>query len=275
MAFNGTQPTIRQGANPAQPTSPAATVHQHALRVALDSGVPVLVGGAYALQQYTGIARDTKDLDLFVRPSDYERALQTFVRQGFKVELTYPHWLGKAFLGEEFIDIIFNSGNGIVPVDDEWFDFAMDGIVLGQPVKLCPLEETIWSKSWVMERDRYDGADVAHLLLTCSEKLDWSRMLRRFGEDWRVLFSHLVLFGFIYPGERGRVPDWVMRELLARLDAETSTEPPSTRLCRGTLLSQAQYYIDIHKWGFEDVRTARARGGGNSDPSAQREPTQP
>jgi len=30
--------------------------------------------------------------------------------------------------------------------------------------------------------------------------------VRRFGDAWPVLLSHLILFGFIYPGERGRVP---------------------------------------------------------------------
>ena len=34
-------------------------------------------------------------------------------------------------------------------------------------------EETLWSKAFVMERERYDGADVAHLILAHGERLDW------------------------------------------------------------------------------------------------------
>jgi hypothetical protein len=30
--------------------------------------------------------------------------------------------------------------------------------------------------------------------------------------------------------------------------------PPSRRVCRGTLLSRAQYLVDIEKWGYEDAR---------------------
>ena len=42
------------------------------------------------------------------------------------------------------------------------------------------------------------------------EKAD---VLRRFGSDWRLLLNHLILFGFVYPSERSRIPDWVIRKL--------------------------------------------------------------
>jgi hypothetical protein len=59
------------------------------------------------------------------------------------------------------------------------------------------VEETIWSKAFVMERERYDGADIAHLLRASAERLDWHRLLERFDAHWPVLLSHLILFGFI------------------------------------------------------------------------------
>ena len=74
------------------------------------------------------------------------------------------------------------------------------------PVQIAPAEETIWSKAFVMERERFDGADVAHLILGHGDKLDWQRLLERFGPHWRVLLAHLVLFGFIFPSARSRVP---------------------------------------------------------------------
>jgi hypothetical protein len=33
-------------------------------------------------------------------------------------------------------------------------------------------EEVIWSKAFVTERERYDGADIMHVLLACAETLD-------------------------------------------------------------------------------------------------------
>ena len=43
---------------------PESTFYKRVLQALDASGVPVLVGGAYALAVYTGIARDTKDFDL-------------------------------------------------------------------------------------------------------------------------------------------------------------------------------------------------------------------
>ena len=219
-----------------------------------DSDVPFLVGGAYALERYTGISRHTKDFDVFVRRSDYERVLAVLAGAGCATEGVFPHWLGKAYCGDDFIDVIFGAGNGITEVDDEWFAHAVDGEVLGIPVKLIPPEEMLWSKAFVMERERYDGADVAHLLRCSAAGLDWPRLLRRFDEHWRVLLAHLVLFGFVYPAERAQVPAWVMRELMARLEPELSAPAPDGKLCRGTLLSRAQYLVDVERWGYRDAR---------------------
>jgi predicted nucleotidyltransferase len=219
------------------------------------SGTPFLVGGAFAFACFTGIQRHTKDLDLFIRRGDYERVGAVLGRAGFETELTFPHWLAKAHGGEAFVDLIFNSGNGLSPVDEDWFEYAVDAEVLGVPVKIAPVEETLWSKATIMERERYDGADVAHLLRSQAEGLDWQRLLRRAGPNWRVLLSHLVLFGFIYPGERALVPDWLMDELLERLRRETRQPAPATRLCAGTLLSREQYLVDVEREGYVDGRT--------------------
>ena len=216
--------------------------------------VPFLVGGAFALCAYTGISRDTKDFDLLLRPRDIERALDHFRQKGFEAELTFPHWLAKVKRGEDCIDLIFRAGNGLCEVDDSWFRRAHREEVLGENAAISAPEEMLWMKCYIMERERFDGADVAHLLLQCAERLDWPHFLERFGDDWRVLLSHLVLFGFIYPSERARIPQGVMTELLERLEKESSEPPSADRVCRGTFLSRAQYLVDVQERGFRDAR---------------------
>ena len=185
-------------------------------------GFPFLVGGGHALERYLGIGRSVKDLDLFMRERDVPAALAHVERRlGYRTELTFPHWLGKVKRDEhDHIDVIWSSGNSACPVDDDWFRHAVPATVMGQPVRLCPVEETIWSKSYVMERERYDGADIAHLIHARAEQIDWSRLARRFGQHWRVLLSHLILFGFIYPSERRRIPEPLMRRCLEILELE-------------------------------------------------------
>jgi len=227
--------------------------YRHVLQLLDAARVPVMVGGAYAMSAYTGIARRTKDLDLFLRRADYDRAAQVLSAAGYPTELKFPHWLGKARGDPWFVDLIFDSGNGLTRVDDAWFQHAVDADVLGLPARIVPVEEMIWSKAFLMERERYDGADVAHLLRACGSTMDWGRLYERMAPHWRVLLSHLVLFGFIYPAERNLVPRWIMVALLNRLQQEIDAPAPSTVVCQGTLLSREQYLHDVRE-GLPDGR---------------------
>jgi hypothetical protein len=221
------------------------------------AGAPYLVGGAYAFERYTGIERHTKDFDIFCARDDAAAILEVLHDDvGCRTEVTFPHWLAKAYNPGtgDFVDVIFSSGSGIAVVDEEWFAHKVEAEVLGIPAPLCPAEEMIWSKAFIMERERYDGNDVAHLVHARAAELDWRRVMRRFEPQWRVLLGHLVLFGFIYPARRKAVPGWVMDELMGRLQAEVAAPAPDTRVCQGTLLSRAQYLVDVQQWGYEDAR---------------------
>lgn len=250
--------------------------YQRAMHVLNEAGVPFLVGGAYALNCYAGIERHTRDFDIFVKKTDSAHALDVLAAVGYDTELTFPHWLGKAYNSQkEYIDVIFSSGNGVAVVDDLWFQNAVHGTVLDVPAWLCPAEEIIWSKSFIMERERFDGADIAHIIHARGPMLNWEHLLNRFGADhWRILFTHLVLFGFIYPEEKTKIPAWVMASLMEKLSGELKpasgddngngrrawNKEQCTNVvnhdgtCQGTLLSRQQYLVDLDKWGYRDAR---------------------
>ena len=190
------------------------------LRRLIRADVPFLVGGGFAYTLYSGVQRVKKDLDIFVREADAPRALARLSEAGYNTELTFPHWLGKVRCGGYLIDLIFSSGNGLARVDDLWFRHSVAALVLGVPAQLCPPEEMIWSKAFIQERERFDGADVLHLLRSVGPTLDWGRLLERFGQHWRVLFTCIVLFGYVYPSEIDCIPAWVTDCLSARFRAE-------------------------------------------------------
>jgi hypothetical protein len=246
--------TTVTGEQAADDRDPESNFYRQVLQTLEAANVPVLVGGAYALAHYTGIERRTKDFDLFLRRGDFDRAAQALDARGYRTDLPFPHWLGKTHAGSYCVDLIFNSGNGLTRVDDAWFEHAVAADVLGLPARLVPVEEMIWSKAFVMERERYDGADVAHLLRSQATSLDWPRLLERMGANWRVLLSHLVLFGFIYPAERTDIPAGVMRDLLDRLSDELHLPAAGVSLCCGTLVSREQYLHDIEREGYADGR---------------------
>jgi hypothetical protein len=234
--------------------TPSHSFYRQTLELLGRSGIPFLIGGAFAFVHQTGIDKSTKDLDIFVRPVDIQRVLEVCRRAGLEGELVFSHWLAKIRAPEGFIDVIFSSGNGIAAVDDGWFEHAREVDLLGISVKIAPVEETLWSKAFVMERERFDGADVVHILLTHGQSLDWRRLIDRFGSHWRVLFAHIVLFGFIYPSERSRVPAWVTEELMDRMRADLAEPDGGDRVCNGTLLSWSQYLGDVLSGDYRDGR---------------------
>ena len=101
------------------------------------SGIPFLVGGGYALRHYSGSVRGTKDLDVFARREDAVALLDALSQAGLHTELTFPHWLGKARIEGDPVDIIWSSGNGVAAVDDGWFVHSLRSTVLA-PLRLLP-----------------------------------------------------------------------------------------------------------------------------------------
>lgn len=230
---------------------PLIRFYVDALTLLQTSGIPFLMGGTFAFSRYTAIDRSTKDVDVFVRPSDLVRTLGVFRGANYSARLVHPHWLAKVSRGEKCLDVIFSSGNGVAEVDDEWFTYAAESEVLGLRLQLCPPEEMIWSKAFVQERERFDGADVLHLL-RAGRDLNWPRLVARFGDYWPVLLSHLVLFRFAYPDQRDGVPAAVMEDLTRRLVEQR--QDSFNRVCYGTLLSREQYLYDIDELGYLDAR---------------------
>jgi calcineurin-like phosphoesterase family protein len=220
--------------------------------------IPFLISGGFALEHFTGIAREIKDLDLFVLEKDISSALQALKKAGYRAELTFSHWLGKVYDSSEteYVDLIFSSGNGLCKVDAAWFQRAIASNIFEMAVFLCPPEEMIWQKAFIMERERYDGADVAHLIHGQSHTLDWQRLLALFDRHWRVLLSHLILFDYIYPTEQYRVPSTIKQHLLDLLRGDLAAPAAAARVCQGPFLSRSQFNVDVESWGYQDARLA-------------------
>jgi len=235
-------------------------VHGRALALLQDAGFAPMVGGAYAMRTHAGLWRDTKDLDLFLRKDRVAKALELLSRAGYRTEMTDPLWIAKAFDGPYFIDLIFCSGNGIAVVDEQWEQRAVHAEVLGRDALIAPAEEMIWQKAYIQERERFDGADIHHLLRCRGARLDWGHILRRFDDHWPVLLGHLISFRFAFASDKEQVPSWVMRELMGRLGEKEERPPSRERICRGTLLSRQQYLSEVNDHGYRDARELEVDG---------------
>src|SRR5258707_14947242 len=68
---------------------PAADFYIDALQKLQDTGIPFLVGGAFAFSHYAHVPRDTKDIDVFVKPEDCPRVLEAFERMAYSSEMPF------------------------------------------------------------------------------------------------------------------------------------------------------------------------------------------
>ncbi len=223
------------------------------LDLLIASGIPFLLGGSFALRAHTGLRRRTKDLDVFCKPGDYPRILTYFQARDFAIEVEDERWIAKIKRGDHFVDVIFNSTSSLAPVTDQWLAAARAIQVGERTIPVMSPTEFIWSKIFIQDRNRYDGADIAHLLLKQCDEIDWRRLLAYLDQYWEVLLIHLINFSFIYPTERKRVPQWLMDELAERLATNAKLPVPTTKICRGRLFSRSDYLVDIQEWGYADV----------------------
>jgi hypothetical protein len=162
-------------------------------------------------------------------------------------------WLAKVSKGEHYLDFVFSIASMLTPVTDTWFKESHSAKILGVEVAILPPTELVLSKMFVQSRNKYEGSDVAHLILKEHKNINWKRLLSYLDPYWEVLFLHLMNFRFIYPSEREIVPRWLLDELLNRLKAQINTPTSKVRVCRGKLLSPFDYEIDIKQWGFTEL----------------------
>ncbi len=214
--------------------------------------LPFAVSGALALQQHTGICRFIKDLDIFLSPADANRALPILARQGFECEVQDPVWLAKARRDGFFVDLITGMSNGTITVDTEWIRRSHPATVLGVRTRMLAPEELIASKLFITRRERFDGADIVHVIYALEGKLDWQRILELAGEHWELVLWPLVLFRYVYPAQTHYVPQDIWLDLLGRFEQEVRSPNPRARF-RGSLIDDKMFAIDVEEWGLDDI----------------------
>jgi hypothetical protein len=214
--------------------------------------LPYAVAGAFALREHTGICRFTKDLDIFLSAKDATAALELLQANGFECEVRDPVWLAKAIRKDFFVDLITGMSNGVVAVDELWIERAHPATVVGVPTKVLAPEELLASKLFVIRRERFDGADIAHIIYATGGELDWERVLQLAGEHWEMLLWSLVLYRYVYPGQSQYVPHWLWQELLSRFTREVASPNPQARF-RGSLVDDKMFAIDVKEWGLDDL----------------------
>jgi len=243
---------------PTEIPEPQASLFREVLLVLEEKGFPYAVSGAFALRQHTGICRFTKDLDLFMTAATSREVMPYLEQRGFTCEVRDPVWLSKVHKGEFFVDLITGMSNGVVVVDDSWIERANPAIVQGIKTRVLAPEELVASKIFVAKRERFDGADIAHVIYGTYPRFDWDRELQLVGEHWEMLLWSLLLFRYVYPAQTNYVPASIWGRLLRKLRSEISNPDPKANF-RGSLVDENMFAIDVNEWGLANLLEERRK----------------
>ena len=222
------------------------------MRALQGAGIPFVVGGAFAVHRHTGVWRPTKDLDIFLTAGHIPEAFAHLERAGFQTNVEDPVWLAKARRGQYFVDLITGVGNASLVVTEEWIRRGLPEEVLGVPCMVQAPEELLASKTFVAFRERFDGADVVHLIKACGGDLDWNRALLLMGEHWELLYWSLVLFAYVYPARADVVPEAIWTALSERFNQRVR-HPDKDAPFRGSLVDPRMFAIDVEEWGERNL----------------------
>jgi Nucleotidyl transferase of unknown function (DUF2204) len=228
------------------------SLFQEVLTIFEKSGIQYAVAGAYALHAHTGICRDTKDLDVFLTAENAQAALRCLQQRGFDCETCDPVWLYKAHRKKYFVDLITGMSNAVLTVEDSWIKRAQPAVVEGVRSRVLAPEELLASKLFVTRRERFDGADIAHIIYAKRGELHWDRILALAAESWEIVFWALVLFHYVYSAHSEYVPRAVWRELIARFQEQIMHPDPHAKF-RGSLVDEKMFAIDVKEWGRENL----------------------
>jgi len=186
-------------------SKPEWNIYLSAIQALRKDGVPFLLGGGFALATYTGCWRDTKDIDFYVMPHDRSAAVKSLTRAGFDdyySRVPYDRkWIHRNVRSKMIVDVIWAMANQRARVDSAWFQRAGSVSIRGELLDVLPLEEMLWCKLYIMQRDHCDWTDIFNLLHARGQELDWSHLLRRLGPDRPLLNALLTIYGWLCPGQ--------------------------------------------------------------------------
>jgi hypothetical protein len=186
----------------------------HALKAA---GVPFLLGGGFALATYIGHWRNTKDIDFYIMQSDRDKAVEALTKAGFEdyfSRLPYDRkWIYRSTRDGVIVDIIWAMANQRAQTDEQWFEHAPAATVRGEALKVVPMEEFLWCKLYIMQRDHCDWTDVFNLIYAVGRDLDWEHLLERLEEDRPLLKGLLTVYGWLCPEQARELPQSIRDEL--------------------------------------------------------------
>jgi hypothetical protein len=221
-------------------------VYKCVLDHALAANIPFALGGGLAVGLYTGTPRNTKDLDIYMRPKDRSRMIKILSRCGlddyFDKKPYDQRWIYRGNRDDVIVDIIWSMANQRAQVDESWLRRGPVIRMFDREFRAIPPEELIWSKLYVLQRDRCDWPDVLNLICATGAYLDWQHLFDRVAEDRPLLKGVLSIFSWVAPQRALLIPRRVWDSL--ELPMPVPAHDPEGRPSRPDLLDTRPWFCE-------------------------------
>lgn len=192
------------------------TIYERVIVEAQKRHLTFAVGGGLAAMTYAGQWRNTKDIDLYILPRDREAMIRLVTELGlddlYDKQAYDRGWIYRSYKEDVIVDIMWAMANQRAQVDERWLNGPMVEAG-GLHFRLLSAEEEIWSKLYVLQRDRCDWADALNLLYGVGPELDWRHLVMRVAQDRALLAGLLSTFAWICPPRASELPAWLWKEL--------------------------------------------------------------
>lgn len=191
--------------------------YRDAIQALREAGIRFLLGGGFALATYVGRWRNTKDIDFYIMQADRDKAVAALTKAGFEdlfPRMPYDRkWIYRSTRDGLIVDIIWAMANQRAQTDEEWFEHAPAANVRGEALAVIPMEEFLWCKLYIMQRDHCDWTDVFNLIYAVGSDLHWDHLLDRLEEDRPLLKGLLTVYDWLCPDQARDLPQSLREEL--------------------------------------------------------------
>ena len=180
--------------------------------------MPFAIGGGIAVGVYVPYRMSTKDVDIYVKPSDRQTMIGILsacdLKDYYEIHPYERHRIYRAYDGAgTIVDVMWGMPNRRAMVDDGWLTHGPEIDLYGVRVRVLPPEELIWAKLYVLQRDRSDWPDILNVLYSTTSSLDWDRLIDHVGDDAPLLDALIAVFRWICPGKAALIPLRIRKRL--------------------------------------------------------------
>lgn len=213
-------------------------------------GIPHALAGGIALAWYTRLGRNGGDLDLFILEQHRDAAVHALEACGYgdyyAVKPYDRSWIYRGHKDGIILDLIWQMANHRAQVDHLWLSRGPSLTTHGHRVQLIAIEELIYAKIYVLQKDRTDWPELVGLMHDHAESLDWGRLMELMGDDLPLLTSVVALLAWISPVRARVIPRRVWGDLGLRRPSAGMKES-ATPAQRAARLDSRPWYAPLRR----------------------------